>query len=323
VSGLRPPPKRETPSRIAGRFLFLILLLAVLAAVIWAAVVNQRIPLVENVALDSVETTDHEMVDEVSLNIQDLGESGTPVVLLHDSDLAGLAIFTDLVAALGEDVRTVAVDLPGFGLSTRLPGSGLGHTVADMAKKVSAVIETRSDVPVVIVGVGLGGEVGAEIAVTRPELVAGLAMIDVDFYSSNTWIHSLEKLPWFGMAITYAFETRGTFSESEFAPYCEVGGWCPSDGFQRHRELTTSIVGSTESVNGFRTTPPASDVPSRLGDITAPTVYLWSSDGAVPEDSVDRVVAAVPGIVLERFDAFQAHLDEPDEVAGIVENLLP
>jgi pimeloyl-ACP methyl ester carboxylesterase len=140
-----------------GRIFFLIVLLALLAAVIWAAVIHQRIPLVETVSLDSVETQGQEIVDGVTINVSDLGEGVTPVFLLHDVDIAGSAIFSDLAASLGSGVRVVEVDLPGFGLSTRLPGENPGHTVADMADKVSAVIEARSDVPIVLLGVGLGG----------------------------------------------------------------------------------------------------------------------------------------------------------------------
>lgn len=323
MSGLRPPPKQEAPSRIVGRFLFLIVLLAILAAVIWAAVVNQRIPLVETVLLDSVETQGQEIVDGVRIDVSDFGEGDTPVFLLHDVEMTGSGIFTDLEASLGDSVRKVGIDLPGFGLSTRLPGENPGHTVADMADKVVAVIEARSQVPAILVGVGLGGEVAAEISVTRPELVAGLVMIDVDFYSRGTWVQTLERIPWVGMAVTHAFETRGSFSDSAFAPYCEDGGWCPGEGMLRLRDLTTSIVDTTASLNGFRVTDPASDVPSRLGDIAAPSVFVWSQDGVVPEDSVDRVISAVPGIVLERFDVFQAHLEAPDEVAAVIQALIP
>lgn len=70
-------------------------------------------------------------------------------------------------------------------------------------------------------------------------------------------------------------------------------------------------------------TDPASDVPSRLGVITTPTVFVWSQKGAVPEDSVDRVISVVPGITLERIDAFQAHLDEPGLVAGLIQAMIP
>ncbi len=323
MSGLRPPPKEDTPSRAVGRIVFLVFLLVLLGAVIWAAVVQQRIPLVEIQSLDQVEGRVVVTVDDLDLNIVEQGSGATTVVLLHDAEITGSPVFTDIVAALGPEVATLGIDLPGFGLSTRLPGADPRHTVADMARTMTTVIEGRAGAPVILVGVGLGGEVAAEVAVTRPDLVAGLVMVDVDFYERSTWVQRLERIPWFGTAITHAFEASGSFSDSTFAPYCDVGGWCPDATILSQRGLTTSIVATTDSLNGFTVTDPASDVPSRLGVITASTVYVWSQNGAVPENSVDRVIAAVPGITLERIDAYQAHLDQPAVVAGLIQAMIP
>lgn len=323
MSGLRPPPKREGPSRVLARFLFLLVLFVGLGVVVWAAVVIQQIPLVEDVALEDVETEDIEVVDGIRINISDRGESPTPTFLLHDIDVTGSAMLTSVVEALGDDVRTVAVDLVGFGLSTRLPGKSVGHTVADMARTLSQVVDTRSDGRAVLVGVGLGAEVAAEIAVTNPGLVAGLVMIDVDFYDDGGWVQSFEKIPWLGLAVTHAFESRGLFSDTTWAPYCDQGGWCPTPGQQRARDLATSIKGTAVSLHGFRNTPPASDVPSRLGDVTAPTILIWSRKGNVPQDSIDRVIGAMSDVSLEEIDAYQAHLEAPEKVAVLIRQLLP
>jgi pimeloyl-ACP methyl ester carboxylesterase len=322
MSGLRPPPKEST-GRAVGRIVFLIFLLIALAFVIWAAVVNQRIPLVENLPFDEVDTANAEIVDGVSLHVEEQGNGTTPVFLLHDFDITGSSIFTDLLVALGEQVRVVRVDLPGYGLSSRIPGEDQGHTVASMASRVAAVITARSDVPVVVAGVGLGGEVAAEIAVTNPDLVASLVMIDVDFYSRRGWVEVLEGIPWVGTAATFAFDASGSFSESHWAPYCESGGWCPTEPIRQARTLAASLEMTTESLNGFVNTPPASDVPSRLGDIAAPALYIWSEQGGVPEDSVDEVVLLMPNLTVTGVDAFQAHLEEPTQVADLIAGMIP
>lgn len=306
-----------------GRILFLVGLLLVLAIIIWAAVVNQRIPLVENELLEEVDSASGEMVDGITINVNEVGTGTVPVFLLHDADITGSPIFTDLVGALGEDVRVVLVDLPGFGLSTRLPGEGPGHTVASMASRVSTVIESRAEGPVVVVGVGLGGEVAAEIAVTKPGIVASLVMIDSDFYADENWVEFLEGVPWIGTAVTLAFEASGSFSESTWAPYCDSDGWCPSAPMIQARSVATSISQTTESLNGFVNTAPASDVPSRLGDVIAPSLFIWSELGPVPENSVDEVVKLMSDLAVERIETFQAHLDEPGQVAALISGMIP
>lgn len=322
MTGLRPPPKRDTPSQIVTRFIFLIFMLLLVGVVVWAAVVNQQIPLVEDTPLSTVETPGSETVDGVTFNVNDRG-TGPAVFLLHDVDIAGSVMLSGVVDALGEDVRTISVDLPGFGFSTRLPEQGPGHTVADMANKMAGVIEARTSGPVLLAGVGLGGEVAAEVAVTNPDLVASLVLIDVDFYGSGTWVQTVERLPFLGVAATHAFETRGTFSESTWAPHCEEDGWCPTPAQKAAREAAGGIVDTTASLHAFRNTAPASEVPSRLKDITSPTTFIWSSKGSVPEEDVERVMSAMGEASRVDVEVYQAHLESPDRIAAEIRSLLP
>ena len=323
MRGLVPPPREETPSRIFARFAVLLLMLALFAIFVWAAVTNQRIPLVEDARIDAVEGVDFEVTEGVAFGVDDRGDGDTPVFLFHDVNIAGGVMFESLVEAFGDDVRTVAVDLPGFGFSTRFPSQGLHHTVRGMAERIVPLIEARADGPVIVAGVGLGGEVAAELAATRPELVAGLVMIDVDFYGGGTMVQSFESLPWLGNAVTYAFEVSGPFSESSRHPYCAEGGWCLSPQQSRIRELAGEIIGTSYSLQAFRSTPEASNVPARLIDITAPTVVVWSEKGPVPEDSIDRLVDAIPDARFEAFDVYEAVHEEPDRVADVIASLVP
>ena len=79
-----------------------------------------------------------------------------------------------------------------------------------MAEEVSDVIQQSFGQPAVVAGIGLGGEVAAEIAVTHPDLVAGLVMLDVDFFKPRAWDQLVERLPWVGIAATYALADRWT-----------------------------------------------------------------------------------------------------------------
>jgi pimeloyl-ACP methyl ester carboxylesterase len=61
-----------------------------------------------------------------------------------------------------------------------------------------------------------------------------------------------------------------------------------------------------------------------LGEIAVPTHYLWSQDGDVPRESVDRVQAAMPGAAFEVVpEAWRAHLDSPEMVAAAITSLAP
>jgi 3-oxoadipate enol-lactonase len=293
-------------------------------AAIWTQVTRDRIGLIEDVALEDLDIDPVVTTAGTRLNVVRDGEGAVPLVLLHDVDVAGGVTWDGVVADLDPRFTVMRVDLPGFGLSDRIPDEGSRHTVASMAEEVSDVIRQTYGNGVLIAGVGLGGEVGAEIAATQPDLVSGLVMVDVDFYRPRSWVEMVERLPWVGTAATYALEASGPISNERWAPNCESGGWCPSGEQVAARDLAETIIDTSESIHAFRRTPAASQVPSKLGEIAVPTHYLWSQDGDVPRESVDRVQAAMPDAAFEVVpEAWRAHLDSPEMVAAAITSLAP
>ena len=323
MSSLRPPPKADAPTRVVARFAGLVLLLALAGSAIWAVVTSQRIDLIEVATTQDLDRTEVVTSDGTVLHVTQEGSGEVPVVLLHDVDVAGGILWDGVVAALGADATSLRIDLPGFGLSDRVPEEGSRHTVAVMAEMVSEVVEGRFEGPVVFAGVGLGGEVAAEIAVIRPELTAGLVLVDVDFDKSDGWIEFLEKLPFYGRPVTFSFEGAGRFAANRWAPNCEGGGWCPTLEQVQKRDLAETLEDTSESIRAFRRTPAASLVPSKLNEITAPTYYVWSQEGDVPRESVDFVLEALPEMQVEVVPVWKAHLEAPDVVANAIVTVNP
>lgn len=295
----------------------LVVLVVVAGTLVWAAVTRQRIELTEDISLAELDLQPITTSTGISLNAVREGEGTVPLVLLHDVDVAGSVIWDGVVAALDSKFNVMRVDLPGFGLSQRIPEEGSAHTVASMAVEVGDVIDQSFDQPALLAGVGLGGEVAAEIGVTSPDLVAGVVLIDVDFYKPEGWVEFFQRLPWIGTAATFAFETGGPFAADRWAPNCEAGGWCPSQSQVEGRDLAETIEGTTDSIRAFRRTPAASLVPSKLNEIAVPVHYLWSQAGDVPRESVDKVQEALPDARFDVLaDAWKAHLDFPRDVAA-------
>ncbi len=323
MTSLRPPPKADAPSRVAARFVGLIILLMLAGSAIWAVVTGQRIDLIEVVTTDDLDRTEVVTSDGTALNIVQEGSGAVQVVLLHDVDVAGGILWDEVVNALGEEVTALRIDLPGFGLSDRVPAEGSKHTVAVMAEMVSEVVSGRFDGPVVFAGVGLGGEVAAEIGVIHPELVSGLVMVDVDFEKSDGWVEMLEKLPFYGRSVTFSFEGAGPFAAGRWAPNCEAGGWCPTLQQVEGRDLAETVANTSESMRGFRRTPAASVVPSKLNEITAPTYFVWSQEGDVPRESVDLIIEVLPDMQVEVVPVWKAHLEAPDVVANAILTVSP
>ena len=319
MSGLVEPPKEQKTSRLLVRFLVLIFLLLAAATVIWAATTRTLIGATEDETFQDLELETRQTIETTTINIVTEEGGPTPVLLLHGYDIAGSVTWDGVVRNLDENHHAIRLDLPGFGMSDRLPSQGSHHTVASMAEVVAAAIETNLEEVPVVVGVGLGGEVAAELAVVHPELVKGVVLIDVDFWEGASWQRFAERLPFVGTAVTYTLETGGRLAGSEWAPFCGEGGWCPTSEQGERRDLAASIEDSTPSLQAFIRTRPASLVPSDLDSITAPVVFLWSGMGLVPEDSVDRVGdSGITDYQLTKVDVFQVHVEDPEAVADAV-----
>ena len=85
--------------------------------------------------------------------------AGPTLVLMHF--LGGSAREWDEVTAmLGDEIRTVAVDLPGFGDSHAIPG----YTVREMADAVEATVRDYVSGPYVLVGHSMSGKVALALA---------------------------------------------------------------------------------------------------------------------------------------------------------------
>jgi pimeloyl-ACP methyl ester carboxylesterase len=321
MKGLQAPPKTDKPSRIVARFVTLIVFAGAAGVAIYTAVINQQADVAEDIRPVNLELEDTTVIDGFRTNVRQDPGGPTPVVILHDVDIAGGLILDDLSLGLGESYHGVRLDLPGFGYSTRMPTDGPHHTVAGLAERVAPVLEERFDAPVLIVGVGLGGEVGAELALTRSDLIDGVVMVDVDFWSESRFPASLEGFPWLGKAATYTWETGGRFALDTWAPYCDEGGWCPTPEEVSIRSLIIEVEDTTDSLHGFRSTPDAAQAPSNLADITVPMAYVWSTEGPIPEDSVDRLRQELRNVTVAESSTWQAHLEDPPTVASALSSV--
>ena len=92
------------------------------------------------------------------------------IVFIHGTRLTR-AMWRPQFAALEDEFRVIAVDLPGHGSS-----AGEHFSLASAAASVVTAIEAEGGRPAVLVGLSLGGYVAMELAATRPELVRGLVL---------------------------------------------------------------------------------------------------------------------------------------------------
>lgn len=100
--------------------------------------------------------------------------AGPTVVLIHgygESLVAWRAVFENL----SPHADVIALDLPGFGLSSKQPG---GYANDSLAATVAAALTALGVRQAVLVGHSLGGAVAVATALTAPSLVRALVLVD-------------------------------------------------------------------------------------------------------------------------------------------------
>lgn len=106
-----------------------------------------------------------------------VGEDGAPtVVFLHGLFGQGRN-FTQIAKALTPQLRSVLVDLPNHGRSAWTDTADYEQVAATVADDLAA--GPAADGPVHLVGHSMGGKVAMVVALTRPELVDRLVVVDI------------------------------------------------------------------------------------------------------------------------------------------------
>jgi pimeloyl-ACP methyl ester carboxylesterase len=223
---LREPPKNDTrAANVIGRMLGLLVLLAIFALVVWAAATNQQITAIERTDPVVNAPGDYTVADGIALHYRDTGGSGPVAVLVHDDVVAGGLTVWQVAMELAETGRRVVVpDLFGFGFSARPSEPGARLAVSGQADTLVSALEELELGPVELVGFGWGGEVAAEMAVSRPDVVGRLVLVDTtNIPGTPTGWHQLEGLP-FGLGTAIAYNREGGAAPAERSVRGELSG---------------------------------------------------------------------------------------------------
>jgi pimeloyl-ACP methyl ester carboxylesterase len=107
--------------------------------------------------------------------------TGRPVVLLH-ATLHDRRDFDPIVEQLARRHRVIAIDWPSHGESPMISGI-TGPLLADVLDDIIDELRLKD---VVLIGNSVGGSAAARLAITRPELVAGLVLVNTGGFVPNS-----------------------------------------------------------------------------------------------------------------------------------------
>lgn len=105
----------------------------------------------------------------------DVGSGPETLILVHGL-ASNLGFWRYNIGALAEDYRVIAIDLPGYGHSEKSPV--FPYTLSFYAESIQRLAEHLDLDRVTLVGQSMGGQIAMVAALTYPELVDRLVLVD-------------------------------------------------------------------------------------------------------------------------------------------------
>lgn len=128
----------------------------------------------------------------LELSFNSVGE-GEPLVIIHGL-FGSKRNWSSIAKRLGQERRVLTVDLRNHGESPW----GEDHTYPAMADDIAALIEREVGGPATIVGHSMGGKTAMMVALTRPDLVTRLTVVDIAPAPSGgtliDFVHTMQEL---------------------------------------------------------------------------------------------------------------------------------
>ncbi|NJN49576.1 MAG: alpha/beta hydrolase, partial [Alkalinema sp. RL_2_19] len=206
----------------------------------------------------------------------DLGDStvaiDAPIVLLHGFD-SSLLEFRRLLPLLGERRSTWAIDLLGFGFTDRpvdcdfSPDSIKAHLYYSW--------KTLIQRPMILVGASMGGAAVIDFALSYPEAVERLVLIDSAGFAKGPAISGvLSRFPAIGRIATNFLSRPDVRRQVSRKAYYDDKTFVTADA-ELCATLHLALPRWSEALIGFTCSGGYNFLGDRIAQVTQPTLVLW------------------------------------------------
>jgi pimeloyl-ACP methyl ester carboxylesterase len=238
-------------------------------------------------------------VDGVSLRYRSTGDGDGPAVVLIHGYGASLDSWRGVDDALAAVHRVIAIDLKGFGWSSRPDGD---YAPAAHAALVWKALDKLGATDVALVGHSWGASVVLAMALERPDRVRRIALVSAYVYDEQ--VPSFIRWSQVGgigeliFALTYRerIEERVplAYHDDRFVTQARV------DAVQAEFDKPGTVAAALATARGHRFAAQAARYPS----IAKPVLLLWGDDDLVtPASAGQRLARELPNATLVMFPA--------------------
>lgn len=245
--------------------------------------------------------------------------SGPTLVLLHGYGESMIA-WRGMFDRLAQHADVIAMDLPGFGLSSKPPS---GYFTDSMATRVRQALESLGVRRTAIVGHSLGGAVAAAVVSQSPDRITRLVLLDAALVGPPAVLPEAggesETVDAARRAIA-EYEAMRTRFMSPHEPHWlaeddSAAAYMPA-GDPDYRVALAAVLREFDFAWLTR---------ERVARVSVPTLVLWGEyDPVFPVSAGRALAAALPDARFEVVDRtwHRPHEERPDATASAIEQFL-
>ncbi|HHP7231901.1 MAG TPA: alpha/beta fold hydrolase [Xenococcaceae cyanobacterium] len=275
------------------------------------------IALVKQIQLESITTSFS--TEPIPTSFVKQGVGNTPILLLHGFD-SSLLEFRRLLPLLAATQLVYAVDLLGFGFSDRL--ANLPYSVAGIREHLYYFWKQIIQKPVILVGASMGGAAAIDFALTYPQLVTKLILLDSAGLGKQPIISKLMFSPLDYWATEFLRNPKVRQNISKAAYYDK--SFANSDA-QICAALHLKCSNWNQALIAFTKSGGYGSFIHKIQNITQPTLIIWGKqDKILGIKDAAKFAKFIPDNQLVWIEqcGHVPHLEKPQEVATEIINYI-
>ena len=263
-------------------------------------------------------------VQGMQVHLRDEGprDDPLPIVLLHGTS-ASLHTWDGWAQQLSPKHRVIRVDLPAFGLTGPRPDAD--YSIAAYVRFVVALLDAVQVTECALAGNSLGGQIAWNTALTHPQRVRKLVLVDAAGYpllpESVPIGFQLARMPIVRDVMQYVLP-RGLVQSSVRNVYGDPAKVTP-ELVDRYYDL--SLRAGNRQALVQRLQQPLSGNEAAIPTIRQPTLILWGTkDRLIPPDHAQRFAHDLPSARLHLFEGLGhvPHEEDPLATVAVVQGFL-
>ncbi|PMD53858.1 alpha/beta hydrolase fold protein [Hyaloscypha bicolor E] len=239
--------------------------------------------------------------------------TGSPIFLLH-ANLHSSQDFASIIPELSLHYQTFAIDFPWHGASTGT--SDIQPTAPHLADALEDLVIALDLPPAVFIGNSVGGFSAARLAITHPEKVKGLVLINNGGFIP--WSFALKavarplSIPWINRLVMPSLVWKYMLPQTDLDKSIA----------EQVSARAKTIEGSKVAAGIWSSFPsPEHDLRSRSEELKAPTLLVWGKrDPVAPLSAGIATQKCIKGSRLEVLDTGHVvFASRPEEFLELVE----